>query len=1376
MRRHAKAADAGSTKRRAKTKPALLACALAACVAALALVVGSASGSTTRFLQETFGSSAQPSFPADRGIAVDQSTNEVYVLDATEDTLYRYNADGSASNFGALGSNAIDGEGSGDETPQVGLSIPSNRKESQIAIDESGTATDGDIYVAGGSAHRVDIFSSAGEYKGQLTEYSGGALGETCGVAVDGSGNVYVGDYSHGVHVYEPAANPPVNGDNTATFTTAANPCTMAAGTGATEGFLFVDRYNGELLKLDAATGEVKYTLASGGSTVSVDPSNGHVFSARNTGGSSTIDEYDASGASEASLASSFKPGSTAEGVAANGASEEVYVSRSSTENVEVYGATKVIPDVVTEAPSSNTGYRATLAGSVNPDGVELDECFFEWGKDSSGEYTETTPCAETPAEIGTGTSPVAVHADISGLIPQGPLVFGGSYRYRLVAKNPNATINGSNQTFSTPNTVTAEAASGIAPTEATLNGSVNPDTATLSECLFEWGPEKQVTDAFQPFPEGTPCAPGPGGITGESPVAVHADLSGLHPGTTYVYRLRVAYPSATIVNPRKDQTPLSLQTTGPVVDGSWAQGVTFTEASLRARINPEGSATTYHFEYGETTAYGSQTEELNVGSDSSFHAVSRFLTGLSPGTTYHYRVLATDGPVTNEGPDHTLTTFVPLAADTGCGNRAVRYGASANLPDCRAYEMVSPVEKEGADIISRGQGSGGNSSGTDQSALDGNKLTYSSYKAFGDTQSALFSNQYMATRGDNGWTTHGINPPHKDSVNPFGLDTSTPAPEFTAFNGDLSLGYLYDDNKPTLLPDAVEGHDNLYQRDNLTGEYKTMTLGPLSWPAPSFQMGPPTVMAHADDGEHVVFTATGGLTPDAPHNSKVHLYEYIDGAVRLVSILPNGEPASDASFAGNAVETPGDNESAGLVTNAVSEDGSRIFWTDRGVGTQTVFVRVDGTTTVPVSGSVGSGNATFLSASADGSKAIFLAYGKKLFVFDVDTETSHLIAERSSGILGASDDAESVYFISRNVLDAGAENDQENVYLAQGGSVHFIGTVARADVGEGYGDPSIASDRAGDRFTRVTSDGRYLLFQSRASLTGYDNRSINNGEPAREIYRYDAVQDQLRCISCNPSGARPTAAALPKPYTEGTYLPTVWAAAWINTARRQTYFARVALDDGSRVFFNSFDALVPSDTNGAQDVYQWEAAGAGDCTTTSSSYSPQDGGCLSLISPGTSSEPSEFIDASQDGADVFFRTKGSIDPRDEGLIDIYDAREGGGFPPPAAPPNPCLGDACQKVPQAPQANSLSSSVFHGAGNANPVSTRSCARPARRAQKLSRRAKRLRSHSESAKRSGKSAIARKRSKKARRLAKRAMSKSKNAKRCRRARHNRRAHR
>ena len=140
MRRHAKASSAGSNQRQAtglgrffrganatrgsspdatgtRTSSARrVALPLCAIAGALALVLAAipASGSTTRFLQETFGSSAQPSFPADRGIAVDQSTNEVYVLDATEDTLYRFNSDGSASTFSALGSNEIDGEASAD--------------------------------------------------------------------------------------------------------------------------------------------------------------------------------------------------------------------------------------------------------------------------------------------------------------------------------------------------------------------------------------------------------------------------------------------------------------------------------------------------------------------------------------------------------------------------------------------------------------------------------------------------------------------------------------------------------------------------------------------------------------------------------------------------------------------------------------------------------------------------------------------------------------------------------------------------------------------------------------------------------------------------------------------------------------------------------------------------------------------------------------------------------------------------------------------------------------------------------------------------------------------------------------------------------------
>ncbi len=228
-----------------------------------------------------------------------------------------------------------------------------------------------------------------------------------------------------------------------------------------------------------------------------------------------------------------------------------------------------------------------------------------------------------------------------------------------------------------------------------------------------------------------------------------------------------------------------------------------------------------------------------------------------------------------------------------------------------------------------------------------------------------------------------------------------------------------------------------------------------------------------------------------------------------------------------------------------------------------------------------------------------------------------------------------------------------------------------------------------------------------------------------------------------------------------------IWTAAWLPTAERQMYFPRSLSDDGNRVFFNAFDALVPQDTNGQQDVYEWEKQGAGTCEKT--------GGCISLISSGQSPEISEFVDASPDGRDVFFTTASSLVPQDPGLIDIYDARVDGGL---RVPPEPlaCEGDSCQNIPEPPRATTPASATFKGSGNLNASNARSCARSARKAQKLSRRAKRLRRHGKSAKRNGKAAIARKRNKKATRLAQRAKGKSKNAKRCRRARANRRAHR
>jgi hypothetical protein len=138
---------------------------------------------------------------------------------------------------------------------------------------------------------------------------------------------------------------------------------------------------------------------------------------------------------------------------------------------------------------------------------------------------------------------------------------------------------------------------------------------------------------------------------------------------------------------------------------------------------------------------------------------------------------------------------------------------------------------------------------------------------------------------------------------------------------------------------------------------------------------------------------------------------------------------------------------------------------------------------------------------------------------------------------------------------------------------------------------------------------------------------------------------------------------------------------------------------DGAKVFFTAYDALVPRDTNGVADVYEWERAGAGKCSEEAPAYSPANGGCIFLISSGTSASDSELIDSSPDGRDVFFLTNQGLLPQDPGLIDIYDARAEGGFPPPPTPAAGCEGEACQGAYAPPSDPTPSSATFSGAGN-----------------------------------------------------------------------------
>ena len=871
--------------------------------------------------------------------------------------------------------------------------------------------------------------------------------------------------------------------------------------------------------------------------------------------------------------------------------------------------------------------------------------------------------------------------------------------------------------------------ASNIEETAATLNGSVNPSGALSSECRFAYGTSTEYGATVA-------CAESPAEIgSGTAPVPVHADLSSLEKGTVYHFRLLAKVKGVSEGGPDE-----AFKTLGPpVISADGTVGSAYTEATLRALVNPEGFPTTYHVDYttqadfeSHSFAGAQHSVELAVGSDRKDHAVLANLTGLTPGSAYRWRIVATNSSGTTTSQDHAVNTYRSFVPQSDCPNQVFRTAASAPLPDCRAYEMVSPLAKNGADIFS-GLAGEGDPGGYVQAAADGNSITYAAaYASFAGQPTSGTFNQYLAARQAGvGWSNQGIRPPVA------GLAVLNR--EFMAFSSDLCSAWMYNHQTTPPSPDAPDGYPSLIRRQNcgaLAGGLESLVHSAPPLPPGTRYVGNNSVQGFSADSSHAFFFANAKLNGDAAEGENAQIYDYdrTGGPLALVSVLPGGEAAeSDA-------EVGGGRSGGGNLEHAASADGSRVYWT-AGVfnGSGTIYLRehpeqgiVSGeckkatkACTVPVS----SGGAHYWTATPDGSKALY-SEGEDLYEFDLaryegGEEPSRLIAHHVKGVAGASADLSRVYFVSTDALSGVGQNSegdeaqagQPNLYLAEGGGFSFIGTLVAGD--EGVKEPGasvvpyfITAEAPYERATRVSPDGARIAFESRAPLTGYDNAG-EDGRPSVEVFVYEAG-GELFCVSCNPSGARPSSTSeLRRPYepppqsTSGqTHVP---AAAWIPTWEHKLHASNVLSDDGGRLFFNASDALLPRDTNGAQDVYEWEAPGVGRCNTEDASYFPQNDGCLYLISSGESSEESEFWEASPDGRDVFFTTSSSLLPQDPGSIDLYDARVDGGFPQPAEQP-PCEGESCQSPPSAPNDPTPASAAFRGAGNLTPIATRKSCR------------------------------------------------------------------
>jgi WD40-like Beta Propeller Repeat len=588
--------------------------------------------------------------------------------------------------------------------------------------------------------------------------------------------------------------------------------------------------------------------------------------------------------------------------------------------------------------------------------------------------------------------------------------------------------------------------------------------------------------------------------------------------------------------------------------------------------------------------------------------------------------------PVVVPGPSvrRSVTAARPFAlglvAVLAAGLAGAIPAARAADPPARAFELVTPPDKNGGDILNG-----------ILSSADGDAVAYDAQAAFAGAVSDVVQTYYGAFRSATGWTTTPLTPTATVS-SPSINDVYGPAD----FSADLRTMFL-----------SVPGFSSLSTGDQNIGNDVYASTGPTlaSWlspglPATQDNGGEAYYAGRSDDGAHVVLQSDKALLPGVPDRTS-EVYERVGGALALVSVLPGETTAAPAgaTFGG------GHATSTALVPDdrrAVSADGARIFFTSCGQ----LYVRLNGTQT----GSVGTPSAapvTFRGASDDGHTVVFTAddaltdgaaHGG-LYLYDIDADRLTLLADVDAsaatpesilGVVRTSPDGARAYFVTDADLGGGATAGQPNLYVAGDVGRRFIATLRPFVDFSDTGDTDDWSHGEATNAAALSPDGRRLAFPSKGDLTGQ-----GTGGHA-ELYVYDLTTAALSCASCPPG-----AATADVPMRE-------------NGSAYPRHFDR----DGT-LYFETPEALVPGDTNGKSDVYAYDGAGA------------------RLISSGTGAG-AHYVDNSVDGRDVFLRTADSLtaDDVDGGYADVYDARVGGGFPAPAAP---CAGNACRgPEPPAP--------------------------------------------------------------------------------------------
>jgi len=392
-----------------------------------------------------------------------------------------------------------------------------------------------------------------------------------------------------------------------------------------------------------------------------------------------------------------------------------------------------------------------------------------------------------------------------------------------------------------------------------------------------------------------------------------------------------------------------------PDVPEAWVTDVTATSATLRTVVDPEGTGTSYRFEYLTEAAYQANlvanpsgdgyegaalapaSGSASLGSDTQPIKVSQHVGSLAPLTAYRYRPVATSSAGTTVGPEHVFRTEA---------------STNVSIPlDNRAWELVSPVGKAGGGVGTPESIFGG---GVFQAAVGGGSFTFSSSSSFGDAAGAPPASQYLSSRGAGGWVSANVSAPSESG----GYGDSPDGAPFRLFSAGLSRAVMLNASRCAVVGTCPPSY-SLWQG----GGFSSLpTLPGLRFEGAT------------EDFSHLVFAAASGL------------YEWSGGSLEVLSATPGARLAAPLG--------------------AISTDGQRVYLSIGEDGP--LYLGQPGGPSTPLPET--SGGAAFQAASTDGSIA-FYTVGSTLYRYSTEGNTSQPLGSGVAGVLGTSATGNVAYY-----------------------------------------------------------------------------------------------------------------------------------------------------------------------------------------------------------------------------------------------------------------------------------------------------------------------------------------------------------------------------